>query len=202
MFGFLRKTTICNREAQYGCAPGVIRTRVGYTGGTTPNPTYHKLGDHTETIDIQYDPNVTTYEKILGMFWDNHSPTQCHKRQYMSAIFYHNPHQKQLAEESMKEMQKKYAKPIQTLILPSEVFYEAEDYHQKFMLRKHQNLVNSLGLSDKQLIGSHIAGRLNGYLGHFGTFEAFNKEVDVWGITSHQKDYVLEQMKSSDYGHC
>ncbi|CAG2118036.1 unnamed protein product, partial [Medioppia subpectinata] len=180
----------------------VIRTRVGYTGGTTLNPTYHKLGDHTETIDIQYDPNVTTFEKILDIFWANHSPTVCHKRQYMSAIFYHNSEQKQLAEESMKEAQKKLTQPIQTRILPLDVFYEAEDYHQKYMLRKHSNLIKSLGLSDKQLIGGHIAARINGYLGHFGTFATFDKEVNNWGISCDQKNYILEQMKSSDSGFC
>ncbi|CAG2101072.1 unnamed protein product [Medioppia subpectinata] len=132
--------------------------------------------------------------KILDIFWANHSPTVCHKRQYMSAIFYHNSEQKQLAEESMKEAQKKLTQPIQTKILPLDVFYEAEDYHQKYMLRKHSNLIKSLGLSDKQLIGGHIAARINGYLGHFGTFATFDKEANNWGINCDQKNYILDQM--------
>ncbi|CAG2171335.1 unnamed protein product, partial [Oppiella nova] len=171
-------------EAQFGCSREVlIRTRVGYTGGTTQDPTYRNLGDHTEVIDIEYHPNSTTYERILTMFWEvNDSATKCRKRQYMSAIFYHNPIQKRLAEKWMAKAQRKYATPIQTPILPLDVFHEAEDYHQKFTLRRHPKLVQSLGLSDKQLIGSHIAARLNGYLVHFGTLEAFRKEVDNWGI--------------------
>lgn len=114
----------------------------------------------------------------------------------MSAIFYHNPQQRQLAEDSMSELQKKYSKPIATKILPMDAFYEAEDYHQKFMLRKHKSLINSFGLSDKQLIGSHIAARVNGYLGSFGTIQQFSEEADKWGITDEQKDYILNQMKS------
>lgn len=129
------------------------------------------------------------------MFWANHSPTVCHKRQYMTAVFYHNQRQKELAEESMREIQKKYAKPIATKILALDVFYEAEDYHQKYMLRQHKSLIKSLGLSDKQLIRSHIAARVNGYLGGFGTIQRFNDEVDNWGLSDEQKNYILENIK-------
>ncbi|XP_054163942.1 peptide methionine sulfoxide reductase-like [Oppia nitens] len=180
----------------FGFPKHMIRTRVGYTGGTTISPTYHRLGDHTETIDIEFDPNVTTYEKLLNLFWTNHSPTVCHKRQYMSAIFYHNDNQKQLAEKSVQETQKLYSKPIQTKILLLDVFYEAEDYHQKYMLRKHNDLLKSLSLSDKQLIRSHIASRINGYLGNFGSIKQFEDESINWGLTDHQMNYIREQIKN------
>jgi len=189
-------------ESQFGCAEGVIRTRVGYTGGTSKNPTYHNLSDHTESIDLEYDPDITSFEKLLQIFWSSHSPTVCHKRQYMSAIFYHNEQQKLIAEQSMKDIQKSYDRPIATKILPLDVFYEAEDYHQKFMLRKHKSLINSLGLNDKQLISSHIAARINGYIGGFGTIQNLNDEVKSLGISAEQAKYILEQIKSGNSGYC
>lgn len=114
-------------EAQFGCAKGIIRTRVGYAGGTKANPTYHALGDHTETIDMDYDPNEISYSELLDIFWNNHDPTTNCKRQYMSAIFYHDEEQRLLAEETKAVMTKKKNRPIQTQILPAKEFYEAEE---------------------------------------------------------------------------
>ena len=81
--------------------PGVIRTRVGYTGGTTVDPTYHDLGDHSETIQIDYDPTQVSYQALLDVFWNSHNPTtRSWSRQYASAVFYHSDEQKKLAMES------------------------------------------------------------------------------------------------------
>ena len=140
-------------EAQFGCAPGVLRTRVGFTGGKKKSPTYYSLwvemvsliahlpvkrvrmlnvlflsGDHTETVEIQYDPTKTSYSEMLKLFWTNHDPTQCASRQYMSAIFYHSKEQKQLAEQTKEEESKKRQKKIQTRIAEVETFYNAEEW--------------------------------------------------------------------------
>jgi len=179
-----------------------VRTRVGYCGGTTKNPTYHNLSDHTETVDIEFDPAQTTYQKLLDIFWDNHDPTACHKRQYMSAIFYNNEEQKKLAESSLSSIQKKTARPIATKILPNEAFYDAEDYHQKYMLRQQPSLLQSLGLDGKKLVKSHVAARLNGYVGQFGDLNEFEKEWPTLGITEEQADYMKQQMTSGSRGNC
>jgi methionine-S-sulfoxide reductase len=113
-------------EAQFGSAPGVLQTRVGFTGGKKKGPSYYSLGDHTESVEIVFDPRQTEYRTMLKMFWDNHDATRCASRQYMSAIFYHGEEQKKLAEESMKERQKQLSKPIATKIHTAETFYEAE----------------------------------------------------------------------------
>ena len=84
-------------------------------------------GDHTETVEIHFDPKKTSYKELLKMFWENHDSTACHSRQYMSAIFYHNGDQEQLAKESKEEHQKKVSRPIQTKIKPAETFYDAEE---------------------------------------------------------------------------
>lgn len=190
-------------EAQFGAAPGVIRTRVGYAGGSKVNPTYHKLGDHTETIDIDYDPEETNYSKLLTLFWKHHNPTSNCSRQYMSAIFYHDEEQKKLANESMKMQQNNFNKPITTKILPLEKFYEAEDYHQKYILQRHSFLINALDIDPgEELIQSHVAARINGYIGGYGTMPGFNSEWEKWGITEKMADYIRKQMISSFRGSC
>ena len=84
-------------------------------------------GDHTETVQIRFDPTVTSYSEMLKLFWENHDPTRCASRQYMSAIFYHDSTQKRLAEESKKAAQKRNKKPIMTKIKRAETFYNAEE---------------------------------------------------------------------------
>ena len=110
----------------------MIRTRVGYAGGSQENPTYYKLGDHTETVEIDYDPNSISYEELLDIFWGSHNPARpALSVQYKSAIFYHNEDQKRLALESKERLEAELNMAILTEILPYSRFYLAEDYHQK-----------------------------------------------------------------------
>ena len=76
----------------------MIRTRVGYTGGNKENPTYRTLGDHTESIEVDYDPGIISYADLLKVFWRSHDPgSRSWSRQYIAAIFYHNEEQKKQA---------------------------------------------------------------------------------------------------------
>ena len=84
-------------------------------------------GDHTETVEIHFDPKKTSYREMLKLFWENHDPTRCASRQYMSAIFYHGDEQKKLAEASKDDRQKQLTKKIVTRIAPAEDFYNAEE---------------------------------------------------------------------------
>ncbi len=115
---------------------GVLKTRVGYSGGTTKNPNYHNLGDHTETVEITFDPKVISFEELLKHFWKEHHPTVKEVTQYQSIIFYHNQGQKKAAEKSRKEMQKNLSREIVTEIRKAGTFYEAEEYHQKYLLKR------------------------------------------------------------------
>lgn len=127
---------------------GVQSTKVGYSGGTTKNPTYEdvctdKTG-HAEVVEVTYDPRKITYEKLLEIFWDIHDPTTKNRQgpdvgtQYRSIIFYHTPEQKTTAEISKKnlEQSRKYHKKIVTEIIEAPTFYPAEEYHQQY-LAKH-----------------------------------------------------------------
>lgn len=125
--------------------PGVISTMVGYTGGTTENPSYqqvcsHETG-HAEAVRIEFDPQQTNFETLLTIFWSCHNPTQRHGQgpdigsQYRSAIFYHNDTQKKLAEASKQALEKngKFTDSIATEISPANAFYKAEEYHQHYI---------------------------------------------------------------------
>jgi len=184
-------------EAQFGCVPGVIRTRVGYAGGKSTNPTYSRMGDHTEAVDIEFDPKVTSYDKLLDFFWKNHDPTtsKC-KRQYMSAIFYHGEEQKRIAHESMERHAKKSKKKITTEILPGDAFYEAEGYHQKYLLQKYPKVLEDLDIGPgSQLIKSYVAARLNGYLGGYGNLKAFEAETDNLGLPLNVEQTIRNRLK-------
>ena len=123
---------------------GVINTTVGYMGGTLKNPSYadvctNKTG-HTEVVQIEFDPSIISYEKLVDIFWKIHDPTQLDRQgpdigtQYRSIIFYHDEKQKKLAEKSKEKQEKsgKYKNKIVTKITKAKKFYKAEEYHQKY----------------------------------------------------------------------
>ena len=115
-------------QAQFGCAPGVVRTRVGFTGGRTDNPTYRNIGDHTETVEVEWDPAVTDYPALLSLFWAGHDPTApAYSRQYMSVIFWHDKQQQQQAEQSLAAARATAKREVATVLLPAEQFYPAEE---------------------------------------------------------------------------
>lgn len=120
--------------------PGVLSTTVGYAGGTTEHPTYDDIGDHTETIEIEFDPSVITYQKLLDAFVREHDPTYKAKTQYKSIIFYHSEEQKKAAERTLKEIQGNTSRPVVTELRPAGVFTRAEEYHQKY-LKKNRGAV-------------------------------------------------------------
>jgi len=135
-------------EATFRQLPGVISTRVGYTGGQTEDPTYKEVcTDHTghaEAVEIEYDPAKLSYDKLLDVFWENHDPTQLNRQgpdwgtQYRSAIFFHTPEQEAAAKASKERLEKsrRFSKPIVTQIVPAVTFFEAEDYHQQYLEKK------------------------------------------------------------------
>jgi len=108
----------------------------------------------------------------------------------MSAIFYHNEEQKRLAEETFKVYEAKKGK-VQTLVLPATTFYDAEDYHQKYLLQKHPFILNALELDPGPMLNnSHVATRLNGYVGGYGTLAAFEEELPRLKLDDRVAAYV------------
>ncbi len=176
--------------------PGVYRTRVGYTGGSTDNPTYHNLADHTEAFQIDYDPALISYEEILALFWDNHNPTaQAWSRQYMAAVYYHNDDQKKAAFESKAAVEEQLNAKIVTVLAPLEKFYLAEDYHQKYYLQARPAIAGDL-LSYypdfRGFVDSTAAARINGFIGGYGDESQLAEEIDSYGLSSRSKDLLKE----------
>lgn len=126
--------------------PGVLSTRVGYTGGATEHPTYeevcHRGTGHAEAVEVTFDPAVIPYDDLLRVFWENHDPTQKNRQgpdvgdQYRSVIFAHTDEQKRKAETSMAAEASRHAKPIATVIVPASAFWPAEEYHQQYLRKR------------------------------------------------------------------
>lgn len=122
--------------------PGVTQTLVGYTGGTTENPTYEEVVSHTtghaEAVWIEYDASQVDYKTLVKQFFRMHDPTQLNRQgpdvgeNYRSAIFYVTDEQKVIAEQVRDELQPKFNGKIVTEITPAGPFYRAEGYHQKY----------------------------------------------------------------------
>ena len=129
-------------EAIFQMLPGVKSVTSGYAGGAKENPTYHEVcaGDtgHAEVIQIQYDPTVISYDKLLETFWEAHDPTTLDRQgpdagtQYRSIILYGSEAQKVAAEKSKAQAQKHFSQPIVTEIVPLKKFWLAENYHQDY----------------------------------------------------------------------
>jgi peptide-methionine (S)-S-oxide reductase len=131
-------------EAQFQLLDGVISVQSGYSGGDIKNPAYKEVctgrTGHAEVCQVVYDTTKLSFDELLAAFWQSHDPTQLNRQgndigtQYRSVIFYHNEHQKELAEKYKKELNASGAwdQPIVTEISPLKNFYKAEDYHQNY----------------------------------------------------------------------
>lgn len=134
-------------EESFYDLPGVIATRVGYTGGRVEQPTYQQVCSdttgHAEAVELTFDPDQISYEQLLQVFWQIHDPTQVNRQgpdvgsQYRSAIFYHSEQQRVLAEQSRDAVDRsgRYQRSVVTEIVPAATFWEAEKYHQKYHLK-------------------------------------------------------------------
>lgn len=131
-------------EGTFSHLDGVTKATSGYTGGSEKNPTYEQVSSkqtgHLEAVEVQFDPNIISYQELLEVFWRNIDPTDENGQfadrgnQYTTAIFYHTEKQKHEAEKSKKQLEQsqKFDKPIVTQILKAGPFYEAEEYHQEY----------------------------------------------------------------------
>jgi peptide-methionine (S)-S-oxide reductase len=123
--------------------PGVLATRVGYTGGDTPNATYRNHGSHAEAIEITYDPSTTTYRDLLEFFFQIHDPSTTNRQgndvgtSYRSAIFYLDDEQRRIAEDTIADINASGLWPgkVVTEVTPAGPFWKAEPEHQDYLLR-------------------------------------------------------------------
>ncbi|TRZ78066.1 MAG: peptide-methionine (S)-S-oxide reductase [Chitinophagaceae bacterium] len=131
-------------EAIFQRLQGVVKVTSGYSGGFVDNPTYEQVCDkntgHAEVCQIVYDTTLIKLDDILAVFWKTHDPTTLNQQgndvgpQYRSVVFFHNEHQKELAQHYIKELNdsKAWANPVVTTVEPFQKFYAAENYHQNY----------------------------------------------------------------------
>ena len=153
-------------DARFGAVDGVVRTRVGYAGGTARDPTYHSLGDHTEVFQVEFDPDAVTYRELLDLAFESHTPRhQTRKTQYQNVVLTATAAQQATLDEFLSS-RGLTADGIGTRIEQLSRFYPAEDYHQKYKLRSVSSLMNAFddaGYDDEAVRESPIAAKLNGY---------------------------------------
>ena len=139
-------------ERRFWQMNGVMRTRVGYMGGTTSNPSYKQVctgnTNHAEVVKVEFDPRLTSFEELLVAFWEMHDPTTLNRQgndigtQYRSGIFYTTPEQQTSAQRSLEIYQEELTRlgfdKITTEITAAPEFWDAEEYHQRY-LEKNPN---------------------------------------------------------------
>jgi peptide-methionine (S)-S-oxide reductase len=153
-------------DARFGALEGVVRTRVGYAGGSRPDPSYHALGDHTEALQIEYDPEVRPYRDLLERVFRSHDPTtQVRKTQYQNVVFTASQTQRETLEAVLEARELDPA-AVETRLEELEQFHVAEDYHQKHSLRGStgpEGVFEALGYDEADLRESPAAAKLNGH---------------------------------------
>jgi peptide-methionine (S)-S-oxide reductase len=160
-------------EAVYDQLKGVRSVESGYIGGQLGSPTYEAVcggsTGHAEAVRITFDPSVVSYRELLEVFFVIHDPTTLNRQghdvgtQYRSAIFYHSPEQKQIAEETIAAFtkQKVYSDPIVTEVVPAVMWYEAEPYHQEYFARNpFQGYCTAVVGPKVAKFRKHFAGKL------------------------------------------
>ncbi len=172
---------------------------MGYSGGTLDNPTYQRIGDHSEAIQIEFNPNRISFRQLVNIFWRNHDPTRkAWRRQYLSVAFYHDENQKQIIEETMAAEEEKRRKTIKTEIQPMVKFYRAEDYHQKYYLRQNRQLVGeykAIYPDSHPFTDSTATARVNGYLGGNGSAEQLAADLPSLGLSQIGQMRLKEQVE-------
>ncbi len=165
----------------------MLRTRVGYAGGSTPDPTYHDLADHTEVFQIDFDPSQLTYAQLLDEIWANRRGGRFYSRQYMEAIFPANAEQERVARERVGE---------RTPIITGARFYLAEDYHQKYHLRHDAILMRELAdYSPRELTESTVAARLNGFVAARGSRARILDELPQYGLSRVAVEHLAQLVR-------
>ncbi|MFW6321633.1 MAG: peptide-methionine (S)-S-oxide reductase MsrA [Halohasta sp.] len=152
-------------DARFGALDGVVRTRVGYAGGSKADPSYHDLGDHSEAVQVDYDPETITYADLLDLAFRSHDHArQPTKRQYQNVVFVSTPAQRDALQAYLDDRGLSFD-GIETRIERLDAFYPAEEYHQKHSLRAKRAVLNAFeaaGYDAVDVRESPAAAKLNG----------------------------------------
>jgi methionine-S-sulfoxide reductase len=173
----------------------VISTVAGYTGGAEDGPSYRSLGGHTEALLVVYDPQRVSYPELLAVFWAAHNPHHnTSMRQYRNAVFVTDPEQRSAAERSRRELEERSGQSVRTDVEPAGPFFAAEDYHQKYSLRRNATLYRELRRlypGELEFLASTAAARINGFLAGYGSLERLRRELGGFGLSEAGREELL-----------
>ena len=177
-----------------------MRTQVGYTGGVESSPVYLRMRDHSEAVLVEYDPQQVSYEELLDVFWASHNPVQEeYSRQYRNAVFFLTDQQKSSALKSLKVVMKKERLPVTTKMEPAGEFYPAEDYHQKYYLRKRHEILAQFqqNYPGESFVQTTAAARINGYLGCNGEKQEIESRLPRLGLSPAMQTRLVEYVSGN-----
>jgi len=182
-----------------------VRTRVGYAGGTSPSPTYEAIGDHSEAIEIEFDPRLISYRELLAVFWKAHDPAyRSVSRQYRAAIFWSGDEQRRLAEQSRQLAERSDPRGVLTTLEPLRSFTPAEDYHQKYYLRSVREIAAAyqrIFPDGHDFAASTATARVNGFLGGHGGPVRLSEEIESLGLVGAARaelEQIVQKMHPSE----
>ena len=176
----------------------MLHTRVGYAGGNEDKPTYRDLGDHTEAIQIEFDPKKITFQQLLDVFWDSHD--ECGRvwsSQYKAVLWTHGKAQAAVARKSAAVRAKGRGKKLTTLVAAAPRFWIAEDYHQKYNARRYGALITAvLGSkhTEKDIRESTAIARINGWVSGHGTKAQMLSESRAFGFSESARKELAQAL--------
>jgi peptide-methionine (S)-S-oxide reductase len=168
---------------------------VGYAGGDREDPTYHALGNHIETVQVEFDPTVISYAELVDLMLKLHNPAaKPSYLQYSSIILASDDEQLKIADERVKAASKRLGKTLSTRVELLVRFWPAEDYHQKYYLRQNRTLMSQfrgmLGADETALRESTAAARVNGYVSGNGTKVRLKNEIAGLGLDAPAREHL------------
>ena len=184
---------------------GVLRTRVGYSGGKSTNPSYKVVDLHTEVVEIDYDPDLISYGQLIDIFFASHNETlRPYDQRVKSLIFYRNPEEYEIAKEKLQAIRDKTPEKesVFTELKAFEVFYLAEPEHQNRSLKLETSLygeVKQIFGSEDKIMLSILASKLNGFVYGYGTIEKAQELLEVSGLSQASKDRLIEVIENRKY---
>ncbi len=193
-------------DALFGSINGVISTRVGYASGNTDNPSYWQLADHIESVQLEYDPAIVSYEHLLQVFFSSHTPTRTPwKRQYASAMFYHSPDQERQAHQAKEQLEARAGQNVFTEIGPYKDFYLAEARHQKYKLQRQPALwveFEEMYPDFNDRISSTAAARANACLYGYVSRKGLEKVIGSLGLSPAAQRVLLQKAAAPAFISC
>jgi methionine-S-sulfoxide reductase len=187
-------------DAEFGAMPGVWRTRVGYTGGRTDAPECQSLADHAEAIQIDFDPDFFSFEKLVELFCRRHGPgSKSRKLQYRWAFWYHNDQQAEIIRSVQQRVSQQISAAIEMHIAPALRFHRAEDRHQKHRLQ-HSSLMSyfrTMYPEFHDFVDSTAAARVNGLLSGKGDSSLLAADLADFGIPMCELSNILQRGTAS-----